>query len=142
MSSEARQRPLIFWSIKETVYMCLRHLKRGSRFLLMGQDIQYNNVNFPGRAAASAVCLGSHAARSDYGGCDSARVTRPGSHAARGGRGGRSSASMMRVVVMDRPARCARSGRCSWRFATVLILAPHPKYYLFTRTPHYAPQAV
>ena len=61
----------------------------------MGQDTQYNNVNFPGRAAASAVCLGSHAARGDYGGCDSARVTRPGSHAARGGRGGRSSGSMM-----------------------------------------------
>ena len=73
----------------------------------MGQDIQYNNVNFPGRAAASAVCLGSHAARGDYGGCDSARVTRLGSHAARGGRGGRSSASTMCAVLMARLARCA-----------------------------------
>ena len=58
----------------------------------MGQDIQYNNVNFPGRAAASAVRLGSHAARGDYGGCDSARAAWLGWHAARGGRGGRSLA--------------------------------------------------
>ena len=39
----------------------------------MGQDIQYNNVKFPGRAAASAACLGSHAARGDYRGCASAK---------------------------------------------------------------------
>ena len=98
----------------------------------MGKDIVYNNMNFPGQAAARAVCLGSHAARGDYGGCDSARAARLGSHAARGGRGGRSSASTMRVVVMARLARCARSGRCSWRFATIIILAPHPEkiYYL------------
>ena len=74
----------------------------------MGQDVQYNNVNFPGRAAASAVRLGSHAARGDYGGCDSARVAQPGSHAARGVRGGRSSASTMRVVIMARLARSAQ----------------------------------
>ena len=37
----------------------------------------------------------------------------------------------MRVVIMARLARCARSGKCSWRFATILILAAHPKYYLF-----------
>ena len=76
-----------------------RDLKRGSRFLLMGQDIQYNNVNLPGRAA---VCLGSHAARGDYGGCDFARVARLGSHAARGGRGDYGSARTMRVVIMAR----------------------------------------
>ena len=79
----------------------------------MGQDIQCNNVNFPGRAAASAVRLGSHAARGDYGGCDSARVARPGSHAARGGRGGRSSASTMRVVIIARLARCADAALCA-----------------------------
>ena len=28
----------------------------------MGKDILYNNMNFPDRAAARAVCLGSHAA--------------------------------------------------------------------------------
>ena len=83
-------------------------------------------MNFPDRAAARAVCLGSHAARGDYGGCDSSRVARLGSHAARGGRGGRSSASTMLVVVMTRPARSARSGRCSWRFEAIIILAPHP----------------
>ena len=59
--------------------------------------------------------------------------------AARGGRGGRSSAH---VVVVAGLARCAHSGRCSWRFATVVILAPHPKYDLFTWPPHHAPQAV
>ena len=36
-------------------------------------------------AAAHAVCLGSHAARGDYGHCDSASVAGFGSHAARGG---------------------------------------------------------
>ena len=46
------------------------------------------------------MCFGSHAARGDYGGCDSARVPRLGSQDARGGRGGRSSACLMRVVVM------------------------------------------
>ena len=90
----------------------------------MGKDIIYNNANFPDRASARAVCLGSHAARDDYGGCDSARAARLGSHAARGGRGGRRSASTMRVVVMARLARCAR---CSWRFATIIILVPHPE---------------
>ena len=79
----------------------------------MGQDIQCNNVNFPGRAAASAVRLGSHAARGDYGGCDSARVAQPGSHAARGVRGGRSSASTMRVVIIARLARCADAALCA-----------------------------
>ena len=39
----------------------------------MGQDIQYNNINFPGRAAARAVCLASHNVR---GGCGSARTMR------------------------------------------------------------------
>ena len=57
----------------------------------MGEDILYHNRNFPDQAAARAVCLGSHAARGDYGGCDSASAARLGSHAARGGRGGRSS---------------------------------------------------
>ena len=93
-------------------------------------------MNFPDRATARAVCLGSHAVRDDYGGCDSARAARLGLHAARGGRGGRSSANTMRVVVVDRLARCARSGRCSWRFATIIILAPHPEniYILGCRT--------
>ena len=97
----------------------------------MGKD-----QDFPDRAAAFAGCLGSHAARGDYGGCDSARAARLGSHAARGGRGGRSSASTMRVVVMARLARCARSGRCSWRFATIIALAPRPEniYLLGCRT--------
>ena len=54
-------------------------------------------MNFPDRAAARAVYLGSHAARGDYGGCDSARAARLSSHAARGGRGGRSSVSTMRA---------------------------------------------
>ena len=99
----------------------------------MGKDILYNNMNFPGRAAARAVCLGSHAARGDYGGCDSARAAWLGSHVACGGR---SSASTMRVVVMARLARCTRSGRCSWRFATIVILAPHTEnvYVLGCRT--------
>ena len=98
----------------------------------MGEDIIYNNVNFPGRAAARAVCLGSHPARCDYGGCDSAKAARLGSHAAHGGRDGRSLASTMRVVVMARLARCTRSGRCSWRFATIVILAPHTENVMFT----------
>ena len=46
-------------------------------------------------AASCAVCLGSHAARGDYGDGDSASVARLGSHAARGGRGGCSSARTM-----------------------------------------------
>ena len=81
-----------------------------SVFLLMGKDILYNNMNFPERAAARAVCLGSHAARGDYGGCDSARAARLRSHAALGGH---SSASTMRVVAMARLARCALSGGCT-----------------------------
>ena len=40
---------------------------------------------------------------------------------------GRSPASTMHVVVMAWLARCARSGRCSWRFATIIILAPPPQ---------------
>ena len=90
-------------------------------FWIDGKDILYHNMNFPDRAAARAVCLGLHAVRGDYGGCESARAARLGSHAARGGRGGRSSASTMRMVVMARLARCARSGRCSWRLATIII---------------------
>ena len=70
-------------------------------------------MNFPDRAAARAVCLGSHAARGDYGGCDSASAARLGSHAARGGRGGRSSASTMRVVAVARLTRCDLSGMCT-----------------------------
>ena len=31
------------------------------------------------------------------------------------------------VEVVARLAQCARSGRCSWRLATIIILAPHPK---------------
>ena len=57
------------------------------------------------------MCLGSHAARGDYGGCDSARVARLGPHAASGGRGGRSSASTMHVVVMARLARSRAARR-------------------------------
>ena len=53
----------------------------------MGRDIIENNINLPDRAAACAVCLGSHAARGDYGDCDLARVARLDSHTARGGRG-------------------------------------------------------
>ena len=90
----------------------------------MGRDILYNNMNFPDQAEARAMRLGSNAARGDYGGCDSARAARLGSHTARGGRGGRRSASTTRVVVMARLARCAR---CSWRFATIIILVPHPE---------------
>ena len=41
-----------------------------SRVLELGKDILYNNMNFPDRAAACAVCLGLHAARGDYGGCE------------------------------------------------------------------------
>ena len=70
-------------------------------------------MNFPDRAAARAVCLGSHAARGNYGGCDSARAARLGSHAVRGGRGGRSSASTMCVMAVARLARCALSGGCT-----------------------------
>ena len=110
------------------------------RFLLMGRDIIYNNIHFPDRAAGKEQC--AHAVSGDYGGCDSARAAWLGSHAARGGHGGRSSGSTMRVVVVARLARCARSRRCSWRFATIIILAPHPQYYLFTWLPHQAPQAV
>ena len=69
----------------------------------MGTDILYNNMNFPDRAA------GSHAARGDYGGCDSAAAARLCSHAARGGRGGRSSARTLRVVAVARLACCAPS---------------------------------
>ena len=43
------------------------------------------------------------------------------------GRGGCSLARTMRVVVMERLAQCACSGRCSWRFTTIIILAPHPE---------------
>ena len=96
----------------------------------MGKDILSDNKNFSDRAAARAVRLGSHAVRGDYGGCDSARADRLGSHAARGGRGSRSSASTMRVVVMAWLAQCVRSRRRSWCFATIIILALHPKYYL------------
>ena len=96
-------------------------------FFIDGKDILYNNM-FPDRAAARAVCLGSRAARGD---CNSARAARLGSYAARGGRAGRSSASTMCVVVMARLARCARSGRCSWRFATIIILAPHSKIFIY-----------
>ena len=57
--------------------------------------------------AARAVCLGSHAARGDYGDCDSASV---GSHAT-------ARCLWLRsrdvVEVVARLARCARSGRCS-----------------------------
>ena len=58
-------------------------------------------------AAARTVCLGSHAARGDYGDCDSASV---GSHAARGGRGVCSSARAMCVEVVARHAQYAAAG--------------------------------
>ena len=49
--------------------------------------------------------LGLYAARGDYGGCVSARVSWLDLHAARGGRGGRSLARTLRMVVMARLAR-------------------------------------
>ena len=78
-------------------------------------------------AAACAVCLGLHDARGDYGDCDSATVARL------------DSARTLRVVAMvsvARLARCAVSGSartmhapraCSWRLATIFMLAPHPQ---------------
>ena len=42
-------------------------------FFIDGEDILNSNMNFPDLAAARAVCLGSHTARGDYGGCDSAK---------------------------------------------------------------------
>ena len=90
-----------------------------------------------------AVCLGSHAARGDYGGCDSARVAQPGSHAARGVRGGRSSASTMRVVIMARLARSAqREVQLALRNSYYISAAPQIyKYCLFTWS-HHAPKVV
>ena len=40
------------------------------------------------------------------------------------------------VEVVARLAQCARNGRCSWRLVTVMILVPHPKYYLLKWLPH------
>ena len=99
------QRPLFFWLTKETVNMCLiiiiiieglsllqsitvfmtPQMREPflTAFWIDGKDILYHNMNFPDRAAARAVCLGSCAARVAYGGCDSARAARLGSHAAR-----------------------------------------------------------
>ena len=62
----------------------------------MGKDILYNNMNFPDRAAAGAVCLGSHAARGDYGAVT--RLERLG--LAR-------TLRVVAVVVVVRLARCA-----------------------------------
>ena len=45
------------------------------------------------------MCLGSHAARGDYGGCVSARVSRLGLHGVRGGRVAVARLASMRVVV-------------------------------------------
>ena len=39
------------------------------------------------------------------------------------------SASTLHMVLVARLARCARSGRCSWRLATIVVLVPHPEYY-------------
>ena len=96
-------------------------------------DILYNNMNFPDQAAARAASARTLRVATMKA---VTRLERLGSHAALGGRGGRSSASTMRVVVMARLTQCARSGRCSWRFATIIILAPHPKniYILGCRT--------
>ena len=93
----------------------------------MDKDILYNNMNFPVRAAARAVCLGSHAARGDYGGCDSARAARLGSHAAHGGRGGHGSASTMRMVAMARLARCAPSAVGALRPRNRLYISAAPQ---------------
>ena len=83
-------------------------------FFLMGRGIYIGiSPTEQEESAACAVCLGSHAARGDYGGCDSATVARLGLHAAHSGRGACSSARTMRVVVVARLARCARSGRCN-----------------------------
>ena len=76
-------------------------------FLLMGQDILYNNIFFPDKAAARAVCFGTHAARGTM-------VTQCGSARLR-------TLRMVAVVVVARLARCARSGRCSWRLATIIL---------------------
>ena len=125
-----------FSSTKETVYTCVWHLKRGSRFwqrfLLMGRDIQDKNVNFPDWAAgkeqsASACTL---------------RVVSMEAVSRLEWRGSTRTLRVVAMVVVARRARCVRSRRCSCRFATVIILTPHPKYYLFAWPPHHAPQAI
>ena len=68
-------------------------------------------------AAARAVCLGSHAARGDYGDCDSANVAQPGSHAARGGRGGRSSVLTICGEVLARLPHSAEREQSAGRSA-------------------------
>ena len=87
-------------------------------------------MNFPDRAAARAMCLGSHAAHGDYGGCDSAAAAQLCSHAARGGRGSRSSARTLHVVAVARLARCAPSAVGALTPRNQLYIVPHPKYYL------------
>ena len=90
---------------------------------LMGKDILYNNMNFPDRAAARAVCLVSRAARGDYGGCDSTRAARLGSHAACGG------------YCSARSMRAQREVQLALRNNYYISAAP--RKYLFIRLPHW-----
>ena len=97
MSPEA---PFFLFDKRDCLHVCMTPQARESfltAFFIDGSGYSIYTIHFPDRAAASAVCLGSHAARGDYGGCVSARVSRLDSHAARGGRGGRSSVSTMRA---------------------------------------------
>ena len=68
------------------------------------------------------MCLGSHAARGDYGGCVSARVARLGSHTARGGRVAVARLASMRVVV--RTMRAQREVQLALRNSYYISAAP------------------
>ena len=104
----------------------------------MGKDILYNNMNFPDRAAACAVCLGSHAGRGDYGGCDSATAARLCSHAARGGH---SSARTLRVVAVARLARCAPSAVGALTPRNHLYISAAPQILFIKWLPQNLPQS-
>ena len=95
-------------------------------------------MNFSDRAAARAVCLGSHAAHGDYGGCDSARAARLGSHAERGGRGGRSLASTYARggYSSARPMLAQREVQLALRNNYYISAAPR-KNILFIRLPYW-----
>ena len=75
------QRPLIFLVDKRDCLHVFWHLGNffSRHFFIDGSGILYFIVNFSeqGEAAASAVCLGSHAARGDYGECASALLCSP-----------------------------------------------------------------
>ena len=72
------------------------------------------------------MCLGSQAARGDYGGCDSARAAWLGSHAERGGHSGYGSARTMRA---QREVQLALRNNC--------YISDTTRKYLFIRLPHW-----